>query len=94
MADKPLKDIGPDNTLLIVDDDEPFLKRLARAMEKRGFAVETAESVAAGTAIATARPPAPTAGMVTKASSATPSPSASDTMNWSPGCPLGIRSSG
>jgi hypothetical protein len=27
--------------------------RLARAMEKRGFAVETAESVAAGKAIAT-----------------------------------------
>lgn len=58
MAEKPLKDIGEDNTLLIVDDDEPFLKRLARAMEKRGFAVETADSVASGTAIATARPPA------------------------------------
>lgn len=58
MPDRPLKDIGPDNTLLIVDDDEPFLKRLARAMEKRGFAVETAESVAGGMAIATARPPA------------------------------------
>lgn len=58
MPDKPQRDIGPDNTLLIVDDDESFLKRLARAMEKRGFAVETAESVAAGTAIATARPPA------------------------------------
>ena len=58
MPDRPLKDMGPDNTLLIVDDDEPFLKRLARAMEKRGFSVETADSVAAGTAIATARPPA------------------------------------
>jgi two-component system response regulator RegA len=41
-----------------VDDDEPFLRRLAKAMEKRGFAVETADSVAAGKAIATARPPA------------------------------------
>ena len=51
-------EIGPDPTLLLVDDDEPFLRRLARAMEKRGFQVETAESVAAGTAIATARPPA------------------------------------
>ena len=50
--------IGPDPSLLIVDDDEPFLRRLARAMEKRGFEVETADSVAAGTAIATARPPA------------------------------------
>lgn len=58
MPDTPLKEIGTDNSLLIVDDDEPFLKRLARAMEKRGFAVETADSVAAGTAIATARPPA------------------------------------
>ena len=58
MGDRPLKNIGEDATLLIVDDDEPFLKRLARAMEKRGFSVETAESVAAGTAIATARPPA------------------------------------
>ena len=58
MGERPLNDIGVDASLLIVDDDEPFLKRLARAMEKRGFAVETADSVAAGTAIATARPPA------------------------------------
>ncbi|MFT6676873.1 MAG: two-component system response regulator RegA [Sulfitobacter sp.] len=50
--------IGPDKTLLLVDDDEPFLRRLAKAMEKRGFEVETAGSVAAGRAIATARPPA------------------------------------
>jgi two-component system response regulator RegA len=34
-----------DRSLLIVDDDRPFLTRLARAMEGRGFAVETAESV-------------------------------------------------
>ena len=53
-----LHDIGEDKSLLLVDDDEPFLRRLAKAMEKRGFAVETAESVAAGKAIATARPPA------------------------------------
>jgi two-component system response regulator RegA len=50
--------LGPDKTLLLVDDDEPFLRRLAKAMEKRGFEVETAGSVAAGRAIATARPPA------------------------------------
>ncbi len=50
--------IGPDKSLLLVDDDEPFLRRLAKAMEKRGFEVETAGSVAAGRAIATARPPA------------------------------------
>ncbi len=58
MSDRVERDIGSDPSLLIVDDDEPFLKRLARAMEKRGFAVETADSVAAGSAIATARPPA------------------------------------
>ena len=51
-------DLGPDPSLLLVDDDEAFVKRLAKAMEKRGFAVETAESVTAGKAIATARPPA------------------------------------
>ncbi|MGN6583485.1 MAG: two-component system response regulator, partial [Rhizobiaceae bacterium] len=36
---------GKDHSLLIVDDDRPFLTRLARAMEGRGFDVETAESV-------------------------------------------------
>jgi two-component system, response regulator RegA len=51
-------DLGDDKTLLLVDDDEAFLKRLAKAMEKRGFEVETAGTVAAGKAIAMARPPA------------------------------------
>src|SRR5690606_20474020 len=41
-------DIGPDRSLLLVDDDGPFLRRLARAMEARGFEVDTAESVAEG----------------------------------------------
>ncbi len=58
MGDREMRDIGPDRSLLLVDDDEPFLRRLARAMEKRGFDVETADCVAAGRAIATARPPA------------------------------------
>ena len=53
-----LREIGEDKSLLLLDDDEPFLRRLSKAMEKRGFTVETAESVAAGKAIATARPPA------------------------------------
>jgi two-component system response regulator RegA len=53
-----LDPIGDDKSLLLVDDDEPFLRRLAKAMEKRGFLVETAGSVAAGKAIAVARPPA------------------------------------
>ncbi|MFK7868223.1 MAG: ActR/PrrA/RegA family redox response regulator transcription factor [Roseobacter sp.] len=52
------KDLGEDRSLLLLDDDEPFLRRLAKAMEKRGFDVETAGSVAAGRAIAIARPPA------------------------------------
>ena len=58
MADSTLAEIGEDRSLLIVDDDEPFLRRLARAMEKRGFEPEAVETVAAGKAIATARPPA------------------------------------
>ena len=58
MADGENIELGDDASLLLVDDDDAFLKRLAKAMEKRGFAVETAGSVAAGRAIATARPPA------------------------------------
>ncbi len=58
MAERELRDIGDDNSLLLLDDDEPFLRRLARAMEKRGFSVEAVETVAAGKAVATARPPA------------------------------------
>ena len=58
MAGPAMSEIGEDRSLLLVDDDEPFLRRLAKAMEKRGFEIETASSVAAGQAIATARPPA------------------------------------
>ncbi len=43
--------------LLIVDDDQPLLNRLARAMERRGFEVRTADSVAAGIAAAQEQPP-------------------------------------
>ena len=50
--------LGSDRTLLLVDDDEAFVKRLAKAMEKRGFLPETAETVAAGCAIATDHTPA------------------------------------
>ena len=58
MAEDLAAELGQDRPLLLVDDDEPFVKRLARAMEKRGFQAETAESVAAGKAIAQNRPPA------------------------------------
>jgi two-component system response regulator RegA len=40
-----------ERTLLLVDDDKPFLTRLARAMETRGFEVFMAESVAEGVAL-------------------------------------------
>ena len=59
MIETALSDaIGADRSLLILDDDEPFLHRLARAMEKRGFDVVAVDSVAAGRAAAAARPPA------------------------------------
>lgn len=41
----PALNSSEDMTLLIVDDDKPFQQRLARAMEKRGFTTETADSV-------------------------------------------------
>jgi len=55
----PLRGL-PDSerTLLIVDDDAPLCQRLARAMERRGFVVSTADCVAAGVLAATAHPPA------------------------------------
>jgi two-component system response regulator RegA len=37
-----------EKSLLIVDDDNPFRERLARAMEKKGFVVTQAESVKDG----------------------------------------------
>lgn len=47
----------PLGTLLIVDDDQPLLQRLARAMEKRGFTVVAADSVAKGLVLATSAAP-------------------------------------
>ena len=47
-----------DRSLLIVDDDKPFLTRLARAMETRGYEVVSAESVEAGLAAVAGKPPA------------------------------------
>ncbi|HEX2256610.1 MAG TPA: response regulator, partial [Afifellaceae bacterium] len=47
MAEQPIASTsGKPEVLLLVDDDKAFLQRLARAMEKRGFVTETAESVA------------------------------------------------
>jgi len=47
-----------ERTLLIVDDDAPLCQRLARAMERRGFIVTTADSVPDGIGKASANPPA------------------------------------
>jgi two-component system response regulator RegA len=47
-----------DRTLLIVDDDKPFLERLARAMESRGFTVSACGSVAEGLQAIAGSPPA------------------------------------
>ena len=48
MVDPLAVAISGDRSLLIVEDDKSFLQRLARAMESRGFAVTTAETVADG----------------------------------------------
>jgi two-component system response regulator RegA len=47
-----------DKTLLIVEDDRPFLDRLSRAMESRGFSVTSCGSVAEGLAHIKSAPPA------------------------------------
>ena len=43
---QPRPAIPTERSLLIVEDDKSFLQRLAKALEARGFAVTTAESVA------------------------------------------------
>ncbi|OUX46562.1 MAG: two-component system response regulator [Candidatus Pelagibacter sp. TMED275] len=47
-----------DKSLLIVDDDNPFRERLARAMEKKGFEVTQAEGVKKGIESVKVRKPA------------------------------------
>ena len=48
--DTPLQNLADfeNKSLLIVDDDNPFRERLARAMEKKGFEVIQAEGVQKG----------------------------------------------
>ena len=58
MSDDVTQDLGADRSLLLVDDDDAFLKRLAKAMEKRGFLPELAATVAEGKLVAHNRPPA------------------------------------
>ena len=47
-----------DRSLLIVEDDKPFLERLSRAMETRGFTVTSCDSVSDGLAHIGKAPPA------------------------------------
>ena len=47
-----------DKSLLIVDDDNPFRDRLARAMEKKGFSVSQAEGVKKGIDLINLKKPA------------------------------------
>jgi len=58
MTDESNASLPEDRSLLIVDDDDPFRNRLAKAMERRGFLVWTADSIAAGIATAAKEPPA------------------------------------
>ena len=46
-----------DKSLLLVDDDNPFRERLARAMEKKGFTVSQADGVKKGIEIAKLKKP-------------------------------------
>ena len=45
-------------TMLLVDDDQPWLTRLARAMERRGYIVSIADTVAEGLVLAKSVKPA------------------------------------
>ena len=46
-----------DKSLLILDDDDPLRGRLARAMEKKGFLIKEAKTVAEGLNIVKSSPP-------------------------------------
>lgn len=58
MSDDLTGRIGDDPSLLLVDDDEIFVNRLSRAMEKRGFRPHSVLSVADAIAHIKAAPPA------------------------------------
>jgi len=51
-------ELPEDVSLVVVDDDNAFLQRLARAMDQRGFEVRSASSVAEGLAAIRERAPA------------------------------------
>jgi len=47
-----------DASLMILDDDGPFRTRLGRALEQRGFSVDTVETVAEARSLVRSKPPA------------------------------------
>ena len=47
-----------DKSLTIIDDDEPFVRRLSKAMEKRGFIVSHALNISDGKKLVKLDPPA------------------------------------
>ena len=58
--DTPLQNLADfaNKSLLIVDDDNPFRERLARAMEKKGFTVSQAQGVKVGIEAVKSKKPA------------------------------------
>ncbi|MEZ5923022.1 MAG: ActR/PrrA/RegA family redox response regulator transcription factor [Hyphomicrobiaceae bacterium] len=54
----PIRDLPADHSLILVDDDRPFLTRLGRAMELRGFDVRMAASIAEAHSMIRERAPA------------------------------------
>jgi len=50
--------VEADRSLLICDDDKPFITRLSRAMEQRGFSVTAVDSVGEGLRVVEGSPPA------------------------------------
>ena len=57
-AETQVAAMAAERSLLIVDDERNLRMQLAKAMERRGFAVSTAESVEEGMAVAASTPPA------------------------------------
>lgn len=51
-------ELPEDRSLIIVDDDKPFLQRIVRAMEQRGFEVRSASTVSEGVDLIRQKPPA------------------------------------
>ena len=52
MKTEQIDELEANSSILLVDDDEPFVRRLGRAMEKRGFIVSTALTVSEGKTLA------------------------------------------